>query len=128
MASRHDEGRYCKLLYGYLEELGADITRQVGSSAEKALAVEGQADKLAFRNRGQGWVAPEVARRCRACPMRTCAKAAGDGRHAPCQHRHLREADRRAALRRAPGAPAAIDATGAATTPPPVPVRSGHDR
>lgn len=62
VASRHDEGRYCKLLYGYLEELGADITRQVGSSAEKALAVEGQADKPAFRNRGQGWVAPEVAK------------------------------------------------------------------
>ncbi len=62
VASRHDEGRYCKLLYGYLQELGADITRQVGSFADKALAVDGQADKLAFLNRGQGWVARELAK------------------------------------------------------------------
>lgn len=61
VASRHDEGRYCKLLYGYLQELGADISRQVGSFAEKALAVEGRADKLSFLNRGQGWVARELA-------------------------------------------------------------------
>lgn len=62
VASRHDEGRYCKLLYGYLQELGADISRQVGSFAEKALAVEGRADKLSFLNRGQGWVARELAK------------------------------------------------------------------
>lgn len=58
--SRKDEGRYCKLMYGYLQELGADITPKTGSFAEKALAVEGQAERLSFLNRGQGWVAREI--------------------------------------------------------------------
>ena len=58
--SRRDEGKYCKLMFGYLKELGADITTRTGSFAEKALAVEGQAERLAFLNRGQGWVAREV--------------------------------------------------------------------
>lgn len=58
--SRKDEGRYCKLMYGYLQELGADITSRTGSFADKALAVQGQAERLAFLNRGQGWVAREI--------------------------------------------------------------------
>ncbi|MDX5363565.1 MAG: DUF6306 domain-containing protein [Pseudazoarcus pumilus] len=62
VASRHDEGKYCKLMFDYLRELGADVSRNTGSFAEKALAVEGKAERLAFLNRGQGWVAREVAK------------------------------------------------------------------
>jgi hypothetical protein len=60
VASRHDEGRYCRLMYGYLKELGAEITPRTGSFAEKALTVSGRTDRLAFLNRGQGWVAREI--------------------------------------------------------------------
>lgn len=60
VASRQDEGKYCKLMYGYLQELGADITPKTGSFAEKALAVEGNAERLAFLNRGQDWVARAI--------------------------------------------------------------------
>jgi len=62
VASRHDEGKYCRLMFDYLRELGADISRNTGSFAEKALAVEGKAERLAFLNRGQGWVAREIAK------------------------------------------------------------------
>lgn len=62
VASRQDEGKYCRLMFDYLKELNADITKATGSFAEKALAVEGKADKLAFLNRGQGWVAREIAK------------------------------------------------------------------
>ena len=62
VASRHDEGKYCRLMFDYLRELGADISRNTGSFAEKALAVEGKAERLAFLNRGQGWVAREVGK------------------------------------------------------------------
>lgn len=60
--SRQDEGKYCRLMFGYLKELGAEISKDTGSFAEKALAVEGKAEKLSFLNRGQGWVAREVAK------------------------------------------------------------------
>lgn len=62
VASRRDEGKYCKLMFDYLRELGADISPKTGSFAEKALAVDGKAERLAFLNRGQGWVAREVAK------------------------------------------------------------------
>lgn len=58
--SRRDEGKYCKLMFEYLTELGADISTKTGGFVEKALAVEGKAERLAFLNRGQGWVAREV--------------------------------------------------------------------
>jgi nitronate monooxygenase len=60
--SRHDEGRYCRLMFGYLQELGAEISRATGGFADKALAVPGRAERLAFLNRGQGWVAREIER------------------------------------------------------------------
>lgn len=60
--SRRDEGKYCKLMFDYLRELGAEISPKTGAFAEKALAVEGRAERLAFLNRGQGWVAREVAK------------------------------------------------------------------
>ena len=62
VASRRDEGKYCKLMFDYLRELGADVSPNTGSFAEKALAVEGKAERLAFLNRGQGWVAREVGK------------------------------------------------------------------
>lgn len=62
VASRRDEGKYCRLMFGYLKELGAEISPNTGSFAEKALAIEGKAERLAFLNRGQGWVAREVAK------------------------------------------------------------------
>ncbi|AUN93716.1 2-nitropropane dioxygenase [Pseudazoarcus pumilus] len=58
--SRRDEGKYCKLMFDFLRELGADISPRTGSFADKALAVEGKAERLAFLNRGQGWVAREI--------------------------------------------------------------------
>ncbi len=90
--SRHDEGRYCRLMFGYLQELGADISRATGGFADKARAVPGRAEPRSGLGRT----------RDRACTARALSpharRPARDARHAPRQHRQMRHADRHAGL------------------------------
>lgn len=58
---QRDEGRYCALLSGLITDLGATPDHAVGAFYEKAIAVEGFAPRLAFLNKGQGWVVRKLA-------------------------------------------------------------------
>jgi len=58
---RHDEASNCKLLIDALHSLGAAPSGATGDFLGKALAVQGQAARLAFLNRGQSWVARKIA-------------------------------------------------------------------
>ena len=51
-----DEGRYCAMLTRHIQRLGAAPTDRTGAFFEKAMAVAAERDRLAFLNRGQGWV------------------------------------------------------------------------
>lgn len=51
-----DEARSCALLSRAIEQLGGEPSRAIGDFAERALAVQGEAPRLAFLNRGQRWV------------------------------------------------------------------------
>lgn len=61
-SSGHDEGRYCVMLREQIERLGGTPTAETGSFYEKAIRIEGVAERLAFLNRGQGWVARELTK------------------------------------------------------------------
>jgi len=52
----HDEARWCAMLLKQLKALGAPASTKVGAFEGKAMAVEGLAERIAFLNRGQGWV------------------------------------------------------------------------
>jgi Domain of unknown function (DUF6306) len=56
-----DEGRYVALLGRLLRSLGATPSEATGAFFKKARAIDGPADRLAFLNRGQGWVARKLA-------------------------------------------------------------------
>jgi hypothetical protein len=51
-----DEARFCAMLTRHVERLGGRPSHATGAFVEKALAVEGDGARLAFLNRGQGWV------------------------------------------------------------------------
>jgi nitronate monooxygenase len=51
-----DEVRWARALFEAVSELGAAPSEKVGDFYGKALAVEGLEARLAFTNRGQGWV------------------------------------------------------------------------
>ncbi len=51
-----DEVRWARALFEAVTALGGEPSHQVGDFAERALAVEGFEARLAFTNRGQGWV------------------------------------------------------------------------
>jgi hypothetical protein len=53
---RDDEVRWCAMLVAALRALGAEPSRAVGGFYDKAMAVEGLEARIAFVNRGQGWV------------------------------------------------------------------------
>jgi hypothetical protein len=53
---RDDEVKWCGVLFAALTELGAKPTEAVGDFYEKTMAIEGIEDRIAFVNRGQGWV------------------------------------------------------------------------
>lgn len=57
---QHDEASNCKLLIDALHSLGAAPSGATGDFLGKALAVQGQAARLVFLNRGQGWVARKI--------------------------------------------------------------------
>ncbi len=51
-----DEVKWCRALYQAVAELGAEPSKAVGGFYENAMAIEGVEARLAFVNRGQGWV------------------------------------------------------------------------
>lgn len=56
LAVRSDEARWCAMLSGQIKRLGGTPSRKTGGFYAKALAIPGALDRLAFLNRGQGWV------------------------------------------------------------------------
>ena len=57
---QRDEAQNCAILMGLIRGLGARPSDATGDFVGKALAVEGKAERLAFLNRGQGWVARTI--------------------------------------------------------------------
>lgn len=51
-----DEVRWCKALFAALRELDAEPSAKVGDFYDKAMAISDLDARLAFVNRGQGWV------------------------------------------------------------------------
>jgi hypothetical protein len=51
-----DEARWCAMLLKQLKRLGAPASTKVGAFQEKALAIQALPERIAFLNRGQGWV------------------------------------------------------------------------
>ena len=52
----HDEARWCAMLLKQLKALNAPASTKVGAFKDKALAIEALPERIAFLNRGQGWV------------------------------------------------------------------------
>jgi len=51
-----DEVKWSRMLFEAVRELGAEPSDKVGDFYEKAMAIDGFEARLAFVNRGQGWV------------------------------------------------------------------------
>src|SRR6185295_1611809 len=51
-----DEARWCAMLLKQLKALGVPASTRIGAFEGKALAIEGLPERMAFLNRGQGWV------------------------------------------------------------------------
>lgn len=56
----HDEARWCAMLLKQLKALGVPASTGIGAFQEKALAIDGLAERMAFLNRGQGWVVKKL--------------------------------------------------------------------
>ena len=56
----HDEARWCAMLLKQLRALGAPASTRIGAFQEKAMAIEGLPERIAFLNRGQGWVVKKL--------------------------------------------------------------------
>lgn len=52
----NDEARWCAMLLKQLKALGEPASTRIGAFQEKAMAIEGLPERIAFLNRGQGWV------------------------------------------------------------------------
>jgi hypothetical protein len=58
---RHDEARWCAMLLRHIARLGGQASPRMGAFHAKAMAVEGLEARLAFLNRGQGWVVRKLS-------------------------------------------------------------------
>jgi hypothetical protein len=56
----HDEARWCAMLLKQLKALGVPASIKVGAFQEKALAIAALPERMAFLNRGQGWVVKKL--------------------------------------------------------------------
>src|ERR1700752_4523412 len=56
----HDEARWCAMLIKQLRALGVPASTRIGAFEGKALAIEGLPERMAFLNRGQGWVVKKL--------------------------------------------------------------------
>jgi len=59
-AVQRDEARWCAMLLRHVKELGAEPTPNMGAFYGKAMAVADMAERIAFLNRGQGWVVKKL--------------------------------------------------------------------
>ncbi len=69
-----DEVRWSRALFEALKAIGAEPSDKVGDFYDRTMAIGGLEDRLAFVNRGQGWVARklrELTPRLEAGPLRT---------------------------------------------------------
>ncbi len=64
-AIEKDEARWCAMLAGHLRRLGQPPSSKLGAFYEKAMAISGLSERIAFLNRGQGWV---VRKLCELLP------------------------------------------------------------
>ena len=60
-AIQHDEARWCAMLSGEIKRLGGTPSRRGGAFFGKAMAIADPLERLAFLNRGQGWVVRKLA-------------------------------------------------------------------
>lgn len=51
-----DEAKWCAMLLRHLKQLDRPASPRVGAFREKAMVIPGLDERLAFLNRGQGWV------------------------------------------------------------------------
>jgi hypothetical protein len=56
----HDEARWCAMLIKQVRALGVPVSTRIGAFEGKALAIEGLPERMAFLNRGQGWVVKKL--------------------------------------------------------------------
>ncbi len=59
-AIQRDEARWCAMLLSHIERLGAKPTATTGAFYGKAMAIAAMSDRIAFLNRGQGWVVKKL--------------------------------------------------------------------
>jgi hypothetical protein len=55
-----DEARWCAMLLKQLKVLGAPASTKIGAFQDKALAIKDLPERIAFLNRGQGWVVKKL--------------------------------------------------------------------
>ena len=55
-----DEARWCAMLLRQLKTLDMPASTKVGAFQEKALAIDPLSERIAFLNRGQGWVVKKL--------------------------------------------------------------------
>ena len=60
MAVHHDEARWCAMLIAAIRRLDAKPSEATGAFYEKVLAIADAKARLAFVNRGQGWVVKKL--------------------------------------------------------------------
>ena len=53
---QHDEARWCAMLVRHVKALGENPSRETGGFYHKAMAVVDLRERVAYLNRGQGWV------------------------------------------------------------------------
>lgn len=59
-AVQKDEARWCAMLFGHVKELGAEPRPNTGAFYGKCMAIADMNERLAFLNRGQGWVVKRI--------------------------------------------------------------------
>jgi Domain of unknown function (DUF6306) len=59
-AIQRDETRWCAMLIRHLKALGETPSVKVGAFYDKAMAIADLGERVAFLNRGQGWVVREL--------------------------------------------------------------------
>ena len=57
---QRDEVRYCKLLIDAIESLGGHPSNETGAFYGKCMSISDLGERLAFLNRGQGWVSRKI--------------------------------------------------------------------
>jgi len=60
MQVHHDEARWCAMLIAAIRRLDASPSQATGAFYEKVLAIPEEKARLAFVNRGQGWVVKKL--------------------------------------------------------------------